>query len=234
MAKISEPPAIDYLDPRPFHPAGTAGRILNRATEAAKQGRPIVIREICRQLTLTPGAPYSHFANSAHLESVVAYNGLLTMASAITAETPGSGDPHERLLAACRAYRGWALSNRPMFGFIFPTAGRPNATPFARHVILASRAIAVPASQALRDGWDSDRFAPPESGPPAHPLVVPGVVSLDSDESRVANSLWITVHGAVVIELAMGTHDGWDPADPMFEWLIATQLAALLRSHGTR
>ncbi|MEY3567103.1 MAG: hypothetical protein RLZ19_1117 [Actinomycetota bacterium] len=234
MAQISEPPAIDYRDPRPFHPTGTAGRILQLATEAAEQGRPIVIREICRQLSLTPGAPYSHFANSAHLESVVAYNGLLTMASAITTTTPSSGDSRDRLLATCRAYRGWALANRPMFGFIFPTAGRPHDTPFARHVILASQAIAVPASKALRDGWDSGRFTPPTPGPPAHPLEIPDVVSLNSDESRVANSLWINVHGAVVIELAMGTHDGWDPVDPMFDWLISAQLSAHLGSHGPR
>lgn len=230
MAQISEPPAIDYRDPRPFHPTGTAGRILQLATEAAEQGRPIVIREICRQLSLTPGAPYSHFANSAHLESVVAYNGLLAMAAAITADTPESGDPQERLLAACRAYRRWALSNRPMFGFVFPSAGRPHDTPFARHVILASQAIAVPASKALRDGWDCGRFTPPTPGPPAHPLEVPGVVSLDLDESRVANSLWVNVHGAVVIELAMGTHDGWDPADPMFDWLVETHMNAHLTS----
>lgn len=228
MAQISEPPAIDYRDPRPFHPTGTAGRILQLATEAAEHGRPIIIREICRQLSLTPGAPYSHFSNSAHLESVVAYNGLLTMASAITAHSPTSGDPYDRLLAACRAYRVWALSNRPMFGFVFPTAGRPDDTPFARHVILASQAIAVPASTALRDGWDSGRFTSPTPGPPAHPLEVPGVVSLDTDESRVANSLWITVHGAVVIELAMGTHDGWSPVDPMFDWIVTSQISAHL------
>jgi len=46
----------------------------------------------------------------------------------------------------------------------------------------------------------------------------------------VANSLWINVHGAVVIELAMGTHDGWDPADPMFDWLVETHMNAHLTS----
>ena len=228
MAQISEPPAIDYLDPRPFHPTGTAGRILDLATEAARQGRPIIIREVCRQLSLTPGAPYSHFENSAHIESVVTYNGLLDMASEVYANTPATGDPRERLLAACRAYRQWALSNQAMFGFIFPTAGRSDDTPFARHVILASEAIAVPASKALRDGWDSGRFASPTPGPRAHPLEIPGVVSLDADETRIANALWVTTHGAVVLELAIGTHDGWDPVDPMFDWLIAAQVSAHL------
>lgn len=228
MAHIVNPPDIDFLHPQPFRPQGTAGLILDAAATAVAHGQPIVIREICRQLSLTPGAPYSHFDSSSHLESVVVYNGLLSMAEFLATTTPPTGDPWERLTSASRGYRTWALSHPALFGFVLPTAGRTDNSPFSAHVINASRAIAVPSTRALRDGWDSGWFSRPQPGPPAHPLDIPGVVSLNSDESRIANSLWAMVHGAVVLELAMGTHDGWEPVDPMFDWMIETFISSLL------
>lgn len=234
MPQILEPPDIDYLDPRPFLPAGTAGQIIELATRAISEGRTVGIREICRQLSLTPGAPYSHFESSAHLESIVAYNALLTMAREINSRTPKVGDPRARLVSASRAYRNWALANPELFGFILPTTGRDDRSPFARHVQLASRAIAVPAIRALRDGWDSHQFVQAPSGPEAFPFDLPGIVSLSPDETRIANALWITTHGAIVLELAIGTHDGWDSVDPMFDWLIASQISAYLDNNGRK
>ena len=229
MPWISEPPTVDFLDPRPFFPDGTAGLLVEAATREVAAGRPVIVREICRQLSLTPGAPYSHFENSAHLESVVTYNGLLSMASEIAAQTPNEGNPRERLKIACRAYRNWALSNSFLFGFIFPTTARREVTPFDGHVTLASRTIAIPSIRALRDGWDGKQFDQPASGPPAEPFVIPGIVSLSADETRVANALWVTTHGAVVLELAIGIHDGWSPVDPMFDWLIDSHISAHLQ-----
>lgn len=228
MSQILEPPVINYLDPKPFQPTGMAGQILELATQAISEGRAIVIREICRKLSLTPGAPYSHFESSDHLESVVTYNGLLGMACEINLRTPLNGDPHVRLIEASRAYRNWALANPTMFGFILPTAGRRDPSPFAKHVLRASRALAVPATRALRDGWDSGQFVRAPSGAQAYPFDLPGVVALNTDETRIANALWATTHGAVVLELAIGTHDGWDPVDPMFDWLITTQISTHL------
>lgn len=228
MALITTPPEISYLAPTPFDPGGTAGQILDLATAAATEGRPIVIREICRELSLAPGAPYSHFENSAHLESVVVYNGLLSMAAWITEKTQDVEEPRQRLLAACRAYRSWALSQPSLFSFVLPTSGRHDQSPFAPHVMQASRALSVPSTLALRAGWDSGIFRAPGAGPVAHALQVPGVVSLSPHESRVANAIWVTVHGAVVLELAFGIHDGWDEEDTMFEWLVASQIRAHL------
>ena len=234
MPQVLDPPEINYLDPRPFLPSGTAGQILELATQAISEGRDVGIREICRQLSLTPGAPYSHFESSAHLESVVAYNGLLSMAREINSRTPEAGDPRDRLIAASRAYRNWALANPAMFGFILPTTGRRDLPPFAEHVLHASRALAVPATRALRDGWDTGQFVQAPSGPEVYPLDLPGVVSLNADETRIANALWVTTHGAVVLELAIGTHDGWKSVDPMFDWLITAQLSAHLDPRDPR
>lgn len=63
--------------------------------------------------------------------------------------------------------------------------------------------------------------------------MIDGVVSLDSDETREANALWIMVHGAVVIELSIGTHDGWDDGTPVFDWLIESHISAHL-DHESR
>ena len=226
MALIFDPPKINYLDPQPFYPSGTAGQILQSAIESAEAGDPIVMREICRHLDLTPGAPYSHYESSEHLESVVAYTGLLTLAKWMTDSTRELSDPRERLVATCWAYREWAHKHRSWFGFILPTSGRTDESAFAEHVQSASLAIAIPAARAMRDGWDTGKFATPTSGPTVFPLDIPGVVSLNVDESRTANALWITVHGAVVIELAVGIHDGWDLETPMFDWLLEAHINA--------
>lgn len=228
MALVLHPPDIDFRDPAPFTPGGTAGQILSLATQAATEGRQIVIREICRELSLAPGAPYSHYGSSSHLESVVVYNGLLSMAAWITEKTRDVEEPRQRLVAACRAYRSWALGHPSLFSFILPTSGRHDTSPFAAHVMHASQAISVPSILALREGWDTRVLRIPGKGPEVHPLQIPGVVSLNIDESRIANALWITVHGAVVLELAFGIHDGWNETDAMFDWLVATQIEALL------
>ena len=65
-------------------------------------------------------------------------------------------------------------------------------------------------------------------GPHTAALSIPGVVSLTSDETRVANALWITTHGAVVLELAIGIHDGWESNDEMFDWIVTSNIHRLL------
>jgi hypothetical protein len=142
----------------------------------------------------------------------------------MTDSTRELSDPRERLIATCRAYREWAHIHRSWFGFILPTAGRNDESPFAEHVQAASFAIAIPAARAMRDGWDSGKFVLPTAGPSVFPLDIPGVISLNTDESRTANALWIMVHGAVVIELAVGIHDGWEQETPMFEWLLEAHI----------
>ena len=224
MTLIFDPPEINYLDPQPFFPSGTAGQILRSAIDAAESGKPIVMREICRLLDLTPGAPYSHYESAEHLEGVVTYTGLLTLAKWMTDSTRELSDPRERLIATCWAYREWAHQHRSWFGFILPTSGRAAESPFAKHVQTASLAIAIPAARALRDGWDTGRFVSPTPGPSVFPLDIPSVVSLTTDETRTANALWVTVHGAVVIELAVGIHDGWNEETPMFNWLLETHI----------
>lgn len=229
VSLVSNPPPLDFLHPRPIQIQGTAGQILNRATAAARTGHPIVIREICRDLSLTPGAPYSHFENSAHLEAVVMYNGFLEFGQAISAACAGIEHALEQLLVVCRAYREWALSNPAFFSFLLPTMPRPNESEFARHIEEASRVLAIPSALSLRRAWDEELIPQATPGPHALQLEIPDVVSLSPDESREANFLWVTVHGAVVLELSIGTHDGWAEADKVFDWMINSHVDHHLR-----
>lgn len=224
MALIFDPPEINYFDPQPFYPPDTAGQILHSAIESIEMGQPIIMREICRQLNLTPGAPYSHYESAEHLESVITYTGLLTLAKWMADSTRELSNPRERLVASCRAYRTWAHQHRSWFGFILPTAGRTNESPFMKHVQSASLAIAIPAARALRDGWDNGTFISPATGPAVFPLDIPGVVSLNADETRTANTLWIMAHGAISVELTIGIHDGWQSETPMFDWLLESHI----------
>lgn len=228
MAFVIFPEEIAFLNPMPLVPGATAGAILDAATDAVNLGKPIVMRELCRNLSLTPGAPYSHFESAAHLESVVAYNGLLELAGTMLDSVAHISDPRARLIAASQEYRLWALRHPAMFGFLFPTAGRQIDSPHARHVVSATQAVSVAPVLALRDGWDSGVFVPPGPGPHTAALSIPGVVSLTSDETRVANALWITTHGAVVLELAIGIHDGWESNDEMFDWIVTSNIHRLL------
>lgn len=228
VALVLNPPPVDFRDPAPFEPGGTAGAILTEAYEAVRDGAPVVMREICRSLGLTPGAPYSHFESTAHLEDVIAYNGLLSLARSVGSAVDPTLSPTERLLSASHAYREWATRESALFGFVFPTSGGRRESPFTTHVRTAAVAVAVPTTCALRDGWDAGTFSRPGRGPDALPVEIPGIVVLSPAEARIANALWATVHGTVVLELTMGTHDGWDDRREMFEWMVSTAMSAHL------
>lgn len=228
MALIDFPQEIDYLRPSLIRPPSTAGEILDAATEAIMGGNKIVLREICRRLSLTPGAPYSHYENASHLECVVTYNGLLELAESMLSVVRGLADPLMRLTAASDQYRTWALQHPSLFGFLFPSSGRRPESPYWSRVMQASQAVATPMVLALRDGWDSNLFIPASPGPSAEALNIPGLVALSPDETRVANALWIATHGTVVLELAIGVHDGWEKGNAMFEWIVTSNIRNFL------
>ena len=233
MAVIDFPEEIDFLHPSPIRPPSTAGEILDAATEAINSGKQVVLREICRRLSLTPGAPYSHYENAAHLECVVTYNGLLDLAGSMLSVVNNLADPLTRLTSASAQYRTWALQHPSLFGFLFPASGRRSESPHWSRVMQASQAVAIPIVLALRDGWDSRLFQPAAPGPAVEPLIIPGLVSLSADETRVANALWIATHGTVVLELAIGVHDGWDEGNAMFEWIVISNIRNFLGVKGT-
>lgn len=232
MALIHFPLEIDYLHPCPIRPPSTAGDILDAATEAVMGGHPVVLREICRHLSLTPGAPYSHYENAAHLECVVTYNGFLDLAASMLSVVRDMTDPLTRVRSASDQYRRWALQHPSLFGFLFPSSGRRPESPYWPQVMQASQAVAIAIVLALRDGWDSKTFTPAEPGPAVEPLIVPGVVALSTDETRIANALWIATHGTVVLELAIGAHDGWEEGNAMFDWILTSNISNFLGVDG--
>ena len=228
MSLVLTPPPIDFTNPRPFVLTGMAGQMYEVARESVAAGRPISIREICRQLDLTPGAPYSHFENVEHLENVVLYNTMLELAAFINDLVDNQQEPLEMFINACHAYRRWAITNPSLFAFIFPTNGRQSNAAFSEFLHDASQAISIPTVSALTALWQSGRFPPAKHGPTAVPLEIAGHIQLTPDETRIANALWIIVHGSVVLELAFGIHDGWSDRESMFDWLVHKAITSFL------
>lgn len=228
MPVITQFPEVDVRRPQPFRPPGTAGDILDVATAEVDNGRPIVVREICRTLGLTPGAPYSHFHSATQIDNLVVFNGLLELAGHLASAVVGMSEPRERLVAVCHAYREWALQHPSRFAYIFPPGGREIEPSVSERVIDASRAMAVPGASAMADGWAQGTFVAPGPGPAVEVLSIPGIVELDVDQSRVANAIWAAVHGALIMEMAIGVHDGWDARRGVFDWHVTAQIVAHL------
>ncbi|UJW35019.1 TetR/AcrR family transcriptional regulator [Saccharothrix sp. AJ9571] len=134
---------------------------------AAEGVEAVTLRGIAKHTGVSHGAPLRHFAGRAELLSAVAATGFAEL-YARREELP-DGPPRARLIAACRAYVGFALDNPAMFELMF------------RHDLLdTGDAQLVRASSAVFDFF-AELAAAASTG--------------DTDPRLVAASLWAALHG---------------------------------------
>ena len=133
------------------------GRILKSAVELmSNEGlEALSMREVARRTGISHQAPYHYFENREAILAAIAEEGFRTFNAAL--ESASGGDAIARLVAAGRAYVGFALSHPAHFQVMF----RPELVNLENHpsaLAEASRGFAV--LKLLVDGLVKEKFLP--------------------------------------------------------------------------
>ncbi|GAA1993875.1 TetR/AcrR family transcriptional regulator [Amycolatopsis minnesotensis] len=155
-------------------------RLIATATALlAEEGvEAVTLRRIAKDSGVSHSAPLRHFSGRAQLLSAVAAEGFAALGGGPLPD----GTPHERLLAACRAYVAFALENPALFELMFRHDLVDTAEPrlaAAAGAVFSRFGALVAAAQAT--GWRDD-----------------------ATEDALAASLWAALHGLAGLRLWNG------------------------------
>lgn len=148
---------------RPYHHGDLRAALLARAEQTLHErgSGALSLRELARELDVSPGAPSRHFKSKQALLDALALGGFERLTQAIATSRQGAGESFaERLDAAARAYVGFAIANPALLDLMFS----------AKHDPSASEALAVAgrqwSEQLLEMIDDGQRQGDVREGPP--------------------------------------------------------------------
>ena len=113
------------------------------------------LRGVAREVGMTVQSLYHYFANRDALLTALVVDAHYAAADAVqvAADATLGRHPHERKLAACRAFREWALANRSAFLLLYGTPV-PGFTPLAESDVgRAAWRLGQPFADVVFDGW---------------------------------------------------------------------------------
>ncbi|MFC9932224.1 TetR/AcrR family transcriptional regulator [Streptomyces sp. NPDC127190] len=116
---------------RPYHHGDLPAALLARAerTLREKGSGALSLRELARELGVSPAAPSRHFKSKQALLDALALTGFERLAEAIAASQEGAGEAFaDRLDAAARAYVGFAVANAALLDLMFSVKHSPEAS----------------------------------------------------------------------------------------------------------
>ncbi|MFF6775490.1 TetR/AcrR family transcriptional regulator [Streptomyces sp. NPDC012637] len=116
---------------RPYHHGDLRAALLTRAEETLRErgAGSLSLRELARDLGVSPAAPSRHFKTKQDLLDTLAVTGFERLADAITASQEGVGEGFaERLASAARAYVGFAVDNAALLDLMFAVKHSPEAS----------------------------------------------------------------------------------------------------------
>jgi AcrR family transcriptional regulator len=189
--------------------AETVAEIKEAALQELAQAGPggFSLRGVARAVGMTVQALYHYFANRDALLTALVVDAHLAAAAAVQAVTDATRGqaPHERRLAACRAFREWALADRSAFLLLYGTPV-PGFTPLRESEVgEAAWRLGLAFAEVVFDGWT-----------PAQLAAVPAAPALaDTDLLKMelplgAAALFIELrarmHGVVTLELIGHLH----------------------------
>jgi AcrR family transcriptional regulator len=101
-------------------PDGTRQRLIGCAvTLLADEGiEAVTLRRVAREAGISHGAPLRHFPNRAALLTAVAATGFASLHAQVAALT---GEPRDRLIAACQTYVDFARASPALYELMFRT-----------------------------------------------------------------------------------------------------------------
>lgn len=116
---------------RPYHHGDLAAALLAHAEQTLRSrgAGALSLRELARDLGVSPAAPSRHFTTKQALLDALALNGFERLAEAIASSQEGVGSAFAaRLDAAARAYVGFAVANAALLDLMFSVKHSPEAS----------------------------------------------------------------------------------------------------------
>ncbi|WP_041289637.1 TetR/AcrR family transcriptional regulator [Kribbella flavida] len=117
---------------RPYHHGDLRAALLERAENVLRErgSTALSLRELARDIGVSPGAPSRHFANKQALLDALALDGFERLVADIAASDKEAGPAFaERLNAMARAFVGFCLSNAALVDLMFSAKHSPEASP---------------------------------------------------------------------------------------------------------
>jgi AcrR family transcriptional regulator len=184
------------------------------------------LRGVARAVGMTVQSLYHYFPNRDALLTVLVVDAHHAAADAVqaAADATRGRHPHERRLAACRAFRAWALANRPAFLLLYGTPV-PEFTPLPEgDVGEAAWRLGRSFADVVFDGWTPAQLA---SVPAAAALADAdlGKMALPVGAAAFFIELRARMHGMVTLELLGHLHPFNAHGEAFFDAAIARMSA---------
>jgi AcrR family transcriptional regulator len=192
---------------------------LQQLVEAGPGG--FSLRGVARAVGMTVQSLYHYFANRDALLTVLVVDAHHAAADAVQAAADSSrGRPAgERRLAACQAFRDWALQHRAAFLLLYGTPV-PGFTPLAESDVgSAAWRLGQPFADVVFDGWTPAQLAAVPLEPGAAPLAAAdlGKLALPPGAAALFIELRARMHGLVALELLGHLHPFNEQGAALFE-----------------
>ncbi|UWE12247.1 TetR/AcrR family transcriptional regulator [Actinacidiphila bryophytorum] len=116
---------------RPYHHGDLAAALLARAEEMLREkgSDALSLRELARDLGVSPAAPRRHFTTKQALLDALALTGFERLTAAIATAQDGAGRTFpEQLDATARAFVGFAAANGALLDLMFSAKHSPEAS----------------------------------------------------------------------------------------------------------
>ena len=184
------------------------------------------LRGVARAVGMTVQSLYHYFPNRDALLTVLVVDAHHAAADAVqaAADATRGRHPHERRLAACRAFREWTLVNRPAFLLLYGTPV-PEFTPLPEgDVGEAAWRLGGSFADVVFDGWTPAQLAAvPAAG--ALTDVDLGRMALPLGAAEFFIELRARMHGMVTLELLGHLHPFNAHGEAFFDAAIARMSA---------
>ncbi len=178
---------------------------LQQLVEAGPGG--FSLRGVARAVGMTVQSLYHYFANRDALLTALVVDAHHSSADAVqaAADATRGRPPRERVLAACRAFREWALANRPSFLLLYGTPV-PEFTPLPQSDVgPAAWRLVGPFADVVFDGWTPAQLAAVPAAPGLAGVDL-GEVDLPLGAYALFIELRARMHGLVTLELLGHLH----------------------------
>jgi AcrR family transcriptional regulator len=116
---------------RPYHHGDLPAALLTRAEQTLREkgSGALSLRELAREIGVSPAAPSRHFKSKQALLDALAMTGFERLAETLAASQEGAGETFAaRMDAAARAYVGFTVANAALLDLMFSVKHSPEAS----------------------------------------------------------------------------------------------------------